>query len=112
MVDSLQCICLWSKDVGPLFSFVGPVDNSRFLSRTKYMPLCPQHILEYTRASKCGAFRQKEIIFRGSLFSSLDLIQLNRLKDYLAFVSKREETWLFSLVCLVQLLSGLQIVKI
>lgn len=41
MVHSLWRICLWNKDVGLLFSFVGPVDNSSFLSRTKYMPLCP-----------------------------------------------------------------------
>lgn len=31
MVRSLWRISLWSKDVGPLFSFLGPADDSLFL---------------------------------------------------------------------------------
>lgn len=55
--------CLRSDDVGLLFSFVRPADNSLF-------PSCPRCILASIWTSKCRAFMQREIIFKGTLFFS------------------------------------------
>lgn len=60
MVRSLECICLWSKDVGHVFSSVGPADHSLF-------PLRPWCILNSTWTSKCCVFNQKDISFIGNL---------------------------------------------
>lgn len=58
---SSVCICLWSKDVGLLFSFGGPADNSLSLRALGVSSFS-------TWTSKCCAHTQRGVIFRGNLF--------------------------------------------
>ena len=70
------CSLLWGLKI-ILFPF----------SPTKYMSSCPQWILTSAWTSKCCAFTQKEIIFRGNLFFIRGIHPAEQTERPSAFVS-------------------------